>query len=157
MTQTSPRQPESRTLMGEAASLCRGITKMPLIFASFFLVTILKRNRVLYIHNMWVPICPKQAVPFHIPQPLQLKKKKPKHLSVLIIPSFPARPAFIPSVQFCIFDILVIFFPFVMSWQEAPDTLLKCIFSNQQAAWLESSCQQEITVRPTGRRYGTLR
>lgn len=91
-------------LNGEAASLRRGITKMPLIFASFFLVTILKR--------MWVPICPKQAVPFHIPQPLQLKKKNPKHLSVLIIPSFPARPAFIPSVQSWIFDVLVIFFPF---------------------------------------------
>lgn len=43
--------------------------------------------------------------------------------------------------------------PFMMSWWEAQCTLLKWIFSNQGAAWLESSCQQEITVRPTRGRY----
>lgn len=78
-------------------------------------------------------ICPERPIPFHIPPPLQLKKK---HLAVtssllspiirtpspLLVPSLPSSAYFRYAISFLSFSCV--------SLALAHCTLLKCIFSN---------------------------
>lgn len=97
---------------------------------------------MLYIHNMLVPICPKQPFISHSTA-ASIKEKKSKTPS-----SF--QPVLHQLSSEYAMSLLSFSPPFMMSWWEAQCTLLKWIFSNQGAAWPESSCQQEMTERPGG-------
>lgn len=126
---------------------------MSLIYASFFEDIKMARTA---LHSHVFADLPKAAVPSHIPQPLQLKKKKKSKTPSSSQPFLPS--SLHPSLhqlnsEYAMSLLSLSSPPFMMSWWEAQCTLLKWIFSNQGAAWLESSCQQEITVRPTRGRY----
>lgn len=102
-------------------------------------------------------ICPKHAIPFYIPQPLQLKKKNTLLLQVLsLLPLLSGSPLFSPlSCHQLISDMQSPFYLFLVSGLAVPQcTLLKCIFPNHSS---KANCLprepepcpmlQEITVR----------
>lgn len=74
--------------MGEITGSRR---RLSVIFALFFLEQIKKNGAKCSAFTTCSPlICPKHAIPFHIPQRLQLKKKKKKKNSLLLqVLSFP--------------------------------------------------------------------
>lgn len=113
---------------------------------------------------MFTLICPKHAIPFYIPQPLQLKKKNTPccYTSSPSPHNFPSFLYFLPpSHHQLISDMQSPFYLFFyVSLAVAQCTLLKCIFSNHssKANCLPGEPQpcpmlQEITVRLSRTRW----